>query len=391
MTIAGLTFTVDQSGVGCSLSINPTNASFGAEGGPGSIAITANDPGCAWTAASNDGFITITSTNAGSGNGSVDYLVATNTSIDALTGTMTIAGSTFTVNQSGRGATADLAITKTNAPDPALVGTNLVYTLTVTNGGPDDARSVTVTDPLPTNVTFVSAISSQGTVSHLANSVSGNLGTLTNGASATVTILVTPTAPGLLTNVASVSTSDTDTNSANNSAMSIATVNGPPQADLAITNIASPNPVFFGSNITYSITVTNLGPSLASSVTVTDALPSNTTFASVSSSQGTCTQIAGVVTCNLSNLDINASAVISLVITSRTVHAITNTVTVNGLITDPDNNNTAVTVTTISVHELRRDRHQPAENRHAVRLQNQPDQTCQGHDPEPQPAIRDDQ
>jgi hypothetical protein len=81
-------------------SISPTNAVFDAAGGPDSVSVTASD-GCGWTAMSNDGFITIISGSSGSGNGTVHYSLAANTSTNGGTGTMTIAGQMFTVTQSG--------------------------------------------------------------------------------------------------------------------------------------------------------------------------------------------------------------------------------------------------------------------------------------------------
>ena len=86
----------------CSYSINPTSSSQPAGGGSGSVTVTAGT-GCAWTAVSNSGFITITSGSSGSGNGTVNYSVAANGSTSSRSGTMTIAGLTFTVNQAGTG------------------------------------------------------------------------------------------------------------------------------------------------------------------------------------------------------------------------------------------------------------------------------------------------
>ncbi len=86
----------------CSYSINPTSASATAAGGSGSVTVTAG-AGCAWTAVSNATFITITSGSSGSGNGTVNYSVAANGSTTARSGTLTIAGLTFTVNQAGTG------------------------------------------------------------------------------------------------------------------------------------------------------------------------------------------------------------------------------------------------------------------------------------------------
>ena len=109
MTIAGLTFTVtqDAGATTCTYSIAPTSQSFGANGGTGSVNVT-TQANCAWTATSNAGFITITSGTPGNGSGALNYSVAVNTSTSQRTGTMTIAGQTFAVNQSGTTATAPL-------------------------------------------------------------------------------------------------------------------------------------------------------------------------------------------------------------------------------------------------------------------------------------------
>lgn len=86
----------------CTFSISPTSASQPAAGGSGSVTVTAG-AGCAWTAVSNASFITVTSGSSGSGNGTVNYSVAANGLTTARTGTITIAGQTFTVNQAGTG------------------------------------------------------------------------------------------------------------------------------------------------------------------------------------------------------------------------------------------------------------------------------------------------
>jgi len=112
MTIAGQTFTVTQSG-GCSYSISPTSQAFTAAAGSGSVAVTAG-AGCSWTAASNAGWITITTGASGSGNGTVTYSVAANGGA-ARTGTMTIAGQTFTVTQNGTGGTPPSPVSVTPA------------------------------------------------------------------------------------------------------------------------------------------------------------------------------------------------------------------------------------------------------------------------------------
>jgi Zn-dependent metalloprotease len=84
----------------CTFSISPASASVAAAGGSGSVSVTAG-AGCAWTATSNAAFITITAGTSGTGSGTVSYSVAANTSTTSRTGTLTVAGQTFTVTQAG--------------------------------------------------------------------------------------------------------------------------------------------------------------------------------------------------------------------------------------------------------------------------------------------------
>jgi hypothetical protein len=84
----------------CTFSISPTGASVAAAGGSGTVTVTAT-AGCSWTAASNASFVTVTSGASGTGNGTVGYSVAANTATTSRTGTLTVAGQTFTVTQAG--------------------------------------------------------------------------------------------------------------------------------------------------------------------------------------------------------------------------------------------------------------------------------------------------
>ncbi|MBF0606539.1 MAG: M6 family metalloprotease domain-containing protein [Magnetococcales bacterium] len=86
-----------------SYTITPTGKGFTSSGGYDTVSVTVNT-GCPWTATSNNSWITITSGTSGSGNGTVAYTVSANTSASQRTGTMTIAGQTFTVTQEGQGS-----------------------------------------------------------------------------------------------------------------------------------------------------------------------------------------------------------------------------------------------------------------------------------------------
>jgi len=93
----------------CAYSLNATNVTLPAKGGSKKVSVRVKDNDCAWTAVSNDPFITITAGSSGTGNGKVDYTVPGNTNTTALSGTMTIAGQTFTVNQAAGGCTFKLS------------------------------------------------------------------------------------------------------------------------------------------------------------------------------------------------------------------------------------------------------------------------------------------
>ena len=100
LTVAGKTFTVNQSGVECSYSISPASQSLGSGGGTGTVNVTTST-GCPWSASSGTSWITITSGKTGTGNGTAGYSVSANSGISSRTGSLTVAGKTFTVNQSG--------------------------------------------------------------------------------------------------------------------------------------------------------------------------------------------------------------------------------------------------------------------------------------------------
>ncbi|HKR00189.1 MAG TPA: lamin tail domain-containing protein [Pyrinomonadaceae bacterium] len=125
---------------------------------------------------------------------------------------------------------ADLSITKTDSPDPVVTGTDVTYTITVTNSGPADAQSVVVTDDLPGSVTFVSCNSTGGGVcGGTGNNRTVTFPSLASGASATITLVATANSAAgtTITNTATVASATADSNTANNSATATTTVSAP--------------------------------------------------------------------------------------------------------------------------------------------------------------------
>ena len=147
-----------------------------------------------------------------------------------LGGVAVAAGMLALAPASAFAAAADLSIAKSDGPDPVLVGSELTYTLAVANAGPDVASGVVVEDKLPNKLDFVAAEPSRGTCERKGRTVSCALGSLENGASASVAIRVVPRDDGQLENTATVSSSDTDTALANNSDTETTTVLPAPPA-----------------------------------------------------------------------------------------------------------------------------------------------------------------
>jgi len=136
----GVIFSLGISG-GCGYSILPTSASYGSGGGSGSVNVTAGT-GCSWTATSNAGWINITAGSSGTGNGTVNYSVSANSGTNSQSGTLTIAGQTFTITQSLPTApsitTATLPsgmIGSSYSTALAASGGSTPYTWSLTSGG----------------------------------------------------------------------------------------------------------------------------------------------------------------------------------------------------------------------------------------------------------------
>ena len=237
---------------------------------------------------------------------------------------------------------ADLSITKTASPTTVTAGTTSTFTLVATNNGPSDASDVVITDPAVTGLEALSASTTQGTCTTTAGTVRCPAGTVANGSSVRVTITArvpATRAAGTVTNTAAVTASTADPSTGNNSASAELTVRS--QADLVLTKTASPNPIQPGNPVTYTLRVTNNGPSQATGAAIVDSLPDDTTF--VSGDAG-CTAAGQTVTCAVGTLAVGASAtrtVVALIPDSFPGTSLTNTARVTSD-NDPDTgNNTA--------------------------------------------------
>jgi len=230
---------------------------------------------------------------------------------------------------------ADLTISKTG-PGGVTAGQNITYTIVVKNNGGSTATGVTVTDPQPANLTFVSNSGA------CTGAFPCNLGTLTNGQSATIlsTYSTSPTFSGSVSNTATVSPTTTDPNPMNNSATAVTNVGA--QADLSISK-SGPMNASTGQTITYAVVVSNAGPSPAANTIVSDPTPVGVAFVSNS---GACTT---PYPCALGTLAAGQSATIMSTYTipgNYTGATVVNTATVNSSTNDPNNLDNTSGVTT---------------------------------------------
>jgi len=152
---------------------------------------------------------------------------------------------------SGVPLTADLGVSQIVSSPLLNVGGNLTFTLAITNLGPDTAAGVVVNDNLPSGISFVSATTTQGTVSQNGGVISCSLGTLANRAGAIVTIDATALTAGVSTNLVSILSGASDPFANNNTASGSFAVNAFPTISL-IPNQSTSQGVA-ASNISFTV------------------------------------------------------------------------------------------------------------------------------------------
>lgn len=203
---------------------------------------------------------------------------------------------------------ADLGVVKTAFPDTALSGEFITYTLVVSNTGPSLARSVQLTDSLPAGLTFVSSPSCSAT----GSLVSCALGNLQPGVTVSTTIRTRIVAQQEvdIVNLALVLSDETaDPAPLNNSVLVTNSINT--KFDLAVAQTVAPEQLLAGARLTYTLVVTNFGPSSASTVQLSTTLPAELIAIgdAVVDGAGSCTSGATFI-CDLGTLDRDQSVTV---------------------------------------------------------------------------------
>ena len=210
---------------------------------------------------------------------------------------------------------ADLSISASASPEPVGAAADLTYTLGVANAGPSQATSISVTHNLPAGTTLQSA-TGPGWVCSGSGPVTCTMASLGVASSTPISIVVTaPPDAGTIVASSSVSSATADATTANNSASTTSHVFA--RADLSVTQSGAPAAICTGQPITYTLQVSNAGPSTASDVSVTDTLPAGAALVSASGTGWSCSGTT-TVTCTRPSLASGAAPAITVAITAPT-------------------------------------------------------------------------
>lgn len=178
-----------------------------------------------------------------------------------------------------------LSIDKTDIPDPVIPGNLLTYTMTATNEvGDGPVQNFKITDPLPAETVFISAVASpgaslttpavgaNGTVTSVWDAAGGTPGGLTGpGTQRTLTVVARVCPETGCVTISDTASVDSDSPDVPDDATANTTAT--PQSDLSISKTGPTEQILAGRSFTFSINVVNAGPSNSPTTRVVDSLP----------------------------------------------------------------------------------------------------------------------
>lgn len=210
---------------------------------------------------------------------------------------------------------ADLSLTNLADNRTPNVGDEVRFAIVVANAGPDAATGVAVSALLPAGLTLVSAIPSQGT--YAAGTGRWTVGSINPALNASLQVVARVETSGDKSFKAEVIESDqidpnsTPGNNVESEDDQQTVVISPTVIDLALTMTADRTKALIGQPVTFSLRLTNAGPSLATGIAVRDQLPEGLTFLSSLSSVGLYDPATSLWT--LPSLAVGAVATLELV------------------------------------------------------------------------------
>jgi uncharacterized repeat protein (TIGR01451 family) len=271
------------------------------------------------------------------------------------------------------------------APLTNLFGSALITVIVRDDGGTNNGGSDSVTNTFTVTVTAVNDPPSLDPIGNVILDVNPGLQTVNlsgigfgpaNEGPQTITLTATSSVPSIIPNptVSYTSPSATGslsftpvTNSAGTATISVLakdnggpanggqdslirqfTVTVNPLSDLAITQVATPNPGFLGGTISFILTISNGGPTTASGILVTNTLPAGIGSAVATATQGTCTNLGGIIICDLGALANGSVARVTNIVEPLSLGAYTNNASVTGSVLDPNlANNSSTSIATV--------------------------------------------
>jgi uncharacterized repeat protein (TIGR01451 family) len=185
-----------------------------------------------------------------------------------------------------------IAIAEDAAPNPIVVLSNLTCSISIINRGASVATGVVVTDPLPADFSFISALVSQGAATNSGALLTWNVGTMSNGVVVTASFVVRPNVAGVFTNSATVSWSTGNPSTNTNASAVITVVQNPTGPLLQIALVGANVSLFWSTNdVGYVLqstlnlaatnqwaVVTNVPTIVGNSFYVTNAVSNSTKF-----------------------------------------------------------------------------------------------------------------
>ena len=196
-------------------------------------------------------------------------------------------------------ASSDLSVTKSVSDDHPGLDTEVVYTVVLNNGGPDEALDVQVLDQIPMGLTLVSADATAGTYNASGNGI-WQVPSIREGGQETLELTVLVSELGEKVNTAEVIASsqyDPDSTPGNNDPAEDDqdSVSLTPQlVDLALTKVVDDPTPNVGDIVTFELALTNQGPSTATGVVVRDQLPEGLVAAEIVASHGVYDSVLGL-------------------------------------------------------------------------------------------------
>ncbi len=317
------------------------------DGAPANTTISSGDSRCIVSSGTATCTTTAALTSGASTTFAIGLAVASGFPGASLTNTASITSSPVSDPTAGNDTGSDtdtvakIAVLTVSKSGPATViaGNQITYTLGVSNAGPSDAQAVTVSDVLPGGLVGAQFCSGVSCTPASPWTGSTSLGTIVAGGSVSLTIQASvpaSTANGTILSNTATASSPTDAGSPRSSGTSNTTVNT--SAELSIAKSDGINTVTAGDPTvrTYTITITNNGPSNAAGVSLSDTWPTGFSRGTVTPSQGSCSGSPSF-TCSLGTIAAGANATVTVTYTvpaSTTASPQVNSATVGATTSD---------------------------------------------------------